>query len=69
MKHNNRWYTGYGGGDISKNQEIIGNQTIGSVVGEVSGFRVSEIILQPYDTFLMCNSNILICSKKTKEWN
>ncbi len=44
LKHNRWWDHGYGGGVISKNLEISENEKKGSVIGEVSGFRVSKII-------------------------
>ncbi len=58
LKHDRSWDHGYGGGVISKNLEIIENEQKGSVIGEVIGFRVSEIIWHPYNTFPMCTSNI-----------
>ncbi len=42
--HNRWWDHGYGGGIISKNLEMIDNKNKQSVIGEVSGFGVSEII-------------------------
>lgn len=44
FKHNRWWYSGYGGGDISKNVEIIENEKKQSVMEEISGLKVSEII-------------------------
>ncbi len=44
MKHDRWWDSGYGGGVISKNLEMIENEKKRSDIGEVSGFRVSEVI-------------------------
>ncbi len=44
LKHNRWWDHGYGGGVISNNLEMSENAKKQSFIGEVSGFRVSEII-------------------------
>ncbi len=44
LKHGRWWEHGYGGGVISKNLEMSENEKKQSVIGEVIGFRVSEII-------------------------
>ncbi len=44
MKHNQWWENGYGGGVMSKNQEKSENEKKWSVIGEVSGFKIKEII-------------------------
>ncbi len=69
LKHDRWWDHGSGGGVVSKNLEMSENEKKWSVIRKVSGFRVSEIIKQLDKTFPMYTSNILICSKQTKEWN
>ncbi len=44
LKHSRWWDDCYGGGVMSKNPEKSENGKKRSVVGEVSGFGVSEII-------------------------
>ncbi len=44
LKHDRRWDCGSGAGVVSKNLEMSENEKKWSVIGEVSCFRVSEII-------------------------
>ncbi len=44
LKHDRWWDHGSWGGVVSKNLEMSENEKKRSVIGEVTGFRVSEII-------------------------
>ncbi len=44
LKHDRWWDHGSGGGVVSKNLEMSENEKKWSVIGKVSGFRVSKII-------------------------
>ncbi len=44
LKHDRWWDHGSWGGVVSKNLEMSENEKKQSVIGEVTGFRVSEII-------------------------